>query len=161
MKFHHIVQINDPLHPLLDPLTRTELWNGLVMRAENPVSFVLDLDLCELTARTEHSLQRRLHFGPLIIEDEVFFETGTRVRYVTRAQPGLPSATLTMTIQEPAPELLALRFDYDTGESPSVPGQVDAFYDSFRQSAYKHADIDTVGRIRELAREGRLATLQH
>ncbi len=159
MKFHHIVEINDPLHPLLDPLSRKQLWNGLVMRAEHPVSFVLDLDACEILARTGTSLLRRLHFGKLVIEDEVFFEPDTQVRYVTCAQPGLPSATLIMSIEEPSPELLALRFDYDTGEASADSSQVDAFYDRFRQSAYKQADIDTVGRIRELAREGRLTTL--
>ena len=34
MRYEHLVQINDPLMPLLDTLTRNQLWQGLVLRAE-------------------------------------------------------------------------------------------------------------------------------
>ena len=30
MRFEHLIQINDPLMPLLDTLTREQLWRGLV-----------------------------------------------------------------------------------------------------------------------------------
>ena len=33
MNYEHLVQINDPLNPLLDTLTREQLWAGLVLRA--------------------------------------------------------------------------------------------------------------------------------
>ena len=51
MKFEHLVQINDPLMPLLDPLTRSQVWRGLVRRAEDPVPFILGLDDCRILAR--------------------------------------------------------------------------------------------------------------
>ena len=60
-----------------------------------------------------------------------------------------------MTIEEPDTDQLAVRFDYDTGEQSSGTG-IEDFYDSFRKSAYLEADIDTIGRLRVLAREGRL-----
>lgn len=154
MKFHHIVEINDPLYPLADTLSREQLWNGLVQRARDPVSFVLELERCVITRSDAHSLARRLIFGKVIIEDEVFFEPPYRMRTVTRAQPGVPAATLVMTIEEPGPDRLSLRFDYDTGSEPA--SEMEAFYDSFRRSAYVEADIDTVGRIRQLAQEGKI-----
>ena len=44
MRFEHLVQINDPLMPLLEPLSREQLWRGLVRRAEEPTRFVLGLE---------------------------------------------------------------------------------------------------------------------
>ena len=32
MRFEHLIQINDPLMPLLDTLSREQLWRGLVLR---------------------------------------------------------------------------------------------------------------------------------
>ena len=40
MKFEHLVEINDPMNPLLDTLTREQLWHGLVLRAEQPKLFI-------------------------------------------------------------------------------------------------------------------------
>ncbi|MHA0111691.1 AtaL-like protein, partial [Klebsiella pneumoniae] len=40
MKFNHLIQINDPLNPLIDSLTREQLWRGLVLRAESPRLFM-------------------------------------------------------------------------------------------------------------------------
>ena len=35
MQFSHLIQINDPFNPLIDPLSREQLWRGLVLRALN------------------------------------------------------------------------------------------------------------------------------
>jgi hypothetical protein len=40
MRFEHLVEINDPLMPLLTELTREQLWRGLVLRAEDPTQFI-------------------------------------------------------------------------------------------------------------------------
>jgi hypothetical protein len=36
LNFEHLIQINDPLNPLLENMTRDQLWEGLVLRAEQP-----------------------------------------------------------------------------------------------------------------------------
>ncbi|MBK9243241.1 MAG: DUF1857 family protein [Burkholderiales bacterium] len=43
MRFEHLVQINDPLQPLLTEVSREQLWRGLLRRAEQPTEFVLGL----------------------------------------------------------------------------------------------------------------------
>ena len=59
----------------------------------------------------------------------------------------------------PTPETLYVRFQYDDGHDAETDA-ANAMYDEFKRSAYKEADIDTVGMIRELATQGRLgATL--
>ena len=48
MKFEHLIEINDPLNPLMDTLTREQLWRGLVLHAESPKLFVPHLDECTI-----------------------------------------------------------------------------------------------------------------
>jgi hypothetical protein len=58
-----------------------------------------------------------------------------------------------MTIEEPQPGSLFVRFAYDSG----LPDDdMDAFYNEFRRSAYQESDIETIRIIRQLAEEGRL-----
>lgn len=157
MKFNHLIQINDPEYPLIEPLTREQLWRGLVLRAESPISFVLGLDSCRVLERYPDGLRRELRFGELRVFDRVTYDALQSVRYDTDAQGEMAAASLTMSIEEPAPMNLFVRFEYDIGghvaETP-----VDAMYDDFRKSAYEEADIDTIARIRQLAEEGRLAS---
>ena len=65
MKFTHLIEINNLANPLIAPLTRSQLWHGLVLRAERPTLFLIGLDSCEITARSVEGLSRRLHFGKL------------------------------------------------------------------------------------------------
>ena len=46
MQFDHLIEINEPLNPMLDWLSREQLWRGLQLRAEDPMQFVLALDAC-------------------------------------------------------------------------------------------------------------------
>jgi hypothetical protein len=152
MQFSHLIQINDPFNPLIEPLSREQLWRGLVLRAENPLLFVMALDRFEIIERGENTLARELHFGKLTLRDRVGFEPMKQVRYEIEAGCDSPAASLVMTIEEPEPEQLFVRFDYET-----VPGggaaPIDEFYGSFAKQAYVEADIDTVSTIRRLAPE--------
>ena len=154
MKFEHLVQINDPLMPLLDPLTRTQVWRGLVRRAEDPVPFVLGLDACEILERGENFLRRALHFGSIVLIDSVRFEPETRVRYASDLAGPHAGSTLTVTIEEPGPYVMFVRFDYETLQTAADAD--DARYDGARRNAYREADIDTIRKIREYAANGAL-----
>lgn len=152
MQFSHLIQINDPLNPLIDPLSREQLWRGLVLRAENPLLFVLALDGFEIVRRAENLLERELHFGKLTLRDRVSFSPLQQVRYEIEAAGDSPAASLVMTIEEPEPDQLFLRFDYETLQSEAATS-IDEFYGSFAKQAYIEADIDTVCTIRRLAFE--------
>ena len=155
MKFEHLIEINDPANPLLGRLTRAQLWRGLVMRAQDPQPFMLGLDDCRILDRSADGIVRELHFGQVVIRDRVKFEHGQRVRYLTEAPSELAGASLVMTIEEPGPQQLFVRFEYCNDAS----GQAEAaepFYDDIRRSAYTKADIDTIRGIRLYASEGLL-----
>lgn len=155
MKFEHLVEINDPLNPLIDRLTRAQLWRGLVLRAEIPKEFVPWLDRCNIIDRGEESISRELHYGDLVVHDHVTFLPQQQVRYHVPAQKDIPASTLTMTIEEPETELFFVRFEYEDGTSDAAD-TADAFYNEFRRSAYQESDIDTIRIIREMANAGRL-----
>lgn len=154
MKFHHLIEINDPLNPLIDPLTREQLWRGLVLRAEAPALFMPHLDHCDITARTDTSVSRELRYGEVVIRDRVIFTPQEEVVYEVPAQGEIKASTLSMRIEEPQPEIFYVRFEY-ADATPDLAGSIDAYYNEFRRSAYYEADIDTIRIIRELAGEGR------
>jgi hypothetical protein len=154
MQFHHLVEINDPLNPLIDSLTRAQVWRGLVIRAEEPKEFMPHLDQCDLYERTADSISRTLHYGKISIRDKVVFFPESKVEYHVPAQDDITASRLTMTIEEPQEGHLLVRFDYEDSAPPTEG--MDAFYNEFRQSAYKEADLDTISLIRQMAESGRL-----
>lgn len=155
MKFEHLIEINDPLNPLIDRLSREQLWRGLVLRAETPMDFVPHLDNCSILERDEQTISRELRYGDLIVRDKVTFQPLQKVTYHVPPQKGIPESRLTMTIEEPEPDILFVRFVYDDGASEEQDS-AEAFYNDFRRSAYKESDIDTIRTIREMAEAGRL-----
>ena len=153
MQFQHLIEINDPLNPLIDALTRDQLWRGLLLRAEAPKLFIPWLDECDLLARKDNVLSRALRYNALLIHDHVTFTPQEKVHYDVPTQEDIPASNLTVTIEEPQPGALFVRFAYESGFSND---DMDAFYNEFRRSAYQEADIDTIRIIRQLAGEGRL-----
>lgn len=155
MKFEHLIQINDPLNPLMDTISRDQLWRGLVLRAENPKLFVPHLDDFTIDEREAAGFRRRLRYGELVVEDRVKLAPLDEVRYEVPAQGDIPPSLLVMTIEMPDQNTLVVRFRYDDGHPPSQDsaGQM---YEDFKRSAYQEADIDTVRVIRELAASGKL-----
>jgi len=153
MKFEHLVEINSPGNPTIEPLTRELLWRGLVMRAESPTMFVPHLDACEILERSEATMSRCLTYGELVINDRVSFLAQHQICYQVPAQNDIPDSSLTMTIEEPQVDYLFVRFTY---EDDSVDEGAGAMYNDFRRSAYRESDIDTIQLVRQLAAQGRL-----
>lgn len=151
MNFVHLVQINDPRNPGIEPLTRAQLWQGLVARAERPDHFLIGMDECQILGRGENTLERELRFGHLIVRDRVVFSPGVTVRYEIEPTPQVPGGSLEMQIEEPQPGELFVRFEYQLEVDE---GSVEAYLSEFRKSAYREADIDTIWIIRQLAASG-------
>ena len=151
MKYEHLVIINDADTPALLQLSPEQVWYGLLHRAEDPRPFLPGLESCTLRAREGNVLRRTLHFPGIDIDDEVHLEEGRAIRILTRATPQHPGGTLTITIEQPAAGVLALRFAYATtlADDSNDP---DGAYACFIEAAYHASDIDTVRVIRELAR---------
>ncbi len=152
MKFEHLIEINNPQDFRITPLTRLQLWRGLVLRAEEPTLFLPQLDSCTITERTDNAISRRLKFGNLIVNDHVYYTKPNQIRFHVPEQNEILASTLEMTIEEPDPGRLFVRFTYEDTSEETGP---EAFYNDFKRSAYKEADIDTIKLIRKMASEGR------
>jgi len=159
MRFEHLVQINDPLQPLLTEVSRAQLWRGLVRRAEHPTEFVLGLAGAAIDARTDQAglvqFRRTLDFGSFTVRDRVRLTAEDVSVTDIEASAGYPASRLTIRIEEPAPGSLFLRFTYESEDRPQDSG-LDALTRQLREQAYRSADIDTVCKIRDLVERGEL-----
>ncbi|WP_374361155.1 SRPBCC family protein [Pseudoduganella danionis] len=158
MKFEHLIEINDPLNPLLEPLSVEQLWRGLVLRAESPQLFMPHLDECLIDERSVEGLRRRLRYGELVVEDRVEFEPMRQVRYLIAAQGDISASSLIMSIESPTEGALFVRFQYDDGHDAATDA-ANSMYDDYRRSAYHAADLDTIRVLRDMAEQGRLDSL--
>ncbi|MGV8897664.1 MAG: SRPBCC family protein [Burkholderiaceae bacterium] len=160
MKFSHSIDINDPQNPSITPLTRQQLWLGLVLRAEAPKLFMPHLDQCTVFDPIENTVLRELHFGDLIIRDCVTYYILQQVHYAIAEQGDIAASSLIMRIEEAPSGALSVLFEYDNGHD-EAPDAANAMYDDYRRSAYFAADTDTIEIIRELAAQGALNRPAH
>jgi hypothetical protein len=159
--FEHLIQINDRRDPLVQPLSRGQLWRGLLARAERPQLFVLGLQSCEILQREPSTLQRHLSFGSVQVRDRVHFEPMQSVTQDVEPGPGVAACRLTIRIEEPQQGDLFLRFKYEVRNPESkstthTQTETDRFYAAHLKQAYLQADRDSVRVIRELAAQGAL-----
>lgn len=153
MDFEHLIAINDPGNPLILPLSRQQVWDGLRHRVDNPVPFLPGLESCTIVERTADHLLRDLDFGAARIRDRVTMAEMHWVRFEILAETGHAGGTLTITIEEPADSHLFLRFAYRTTLA-AHPDSEDRAYVEFVKSAYHQSDVDCVRLIRTLAAGG-------
>lgn len=154
MRFEHILQVNDPADPRVTPLSRDALWRGLLVRVEAPQRFPLGPDRCEARAG-EHADERRrsIHFGALRFEDRVALEPGRRIEFHPEPHEGAAPVRLTITLEEPAPGALILRFVYETG---APAGADEKSLQRYREQAWLEMDRDMLRTLREWQAQGQL-----
>ena len=147
MKYEHLVEVNDPANPLIRQLGREELWFGLLCRVEDPRPFLPGLERCEILARSDETVHRRLHFGGAAIDDRVTLVALQSVCFETQANDEHVGGSLTISIEEPQNGVFFLRFAYVTGLAEGQ-GSEDGQYVEFVKSAYRESDLDTMRVIR-------------
>ncbi len=155
MNFEHVVIINQPDNPLVMDLSREELWFGLLCRAENPRPFLPGLEACMIVERDDNRLVRDLHFGDVVIRDRVTLSPMESVIFESERTDEHAGGRLTISIEEPTPDELVLRFRYQTtlAEHTQDP---DGPYAAFVKSAYHESDLDTVRVIRMIIESTRI-----
>lgn len=155
MQFEHLIAINEPGNPLIPPLTRRQVWDGLWQRVEDPRPFLPGLEGCVIRERTPAYLLRDLDFGAATIQDRVTFHEMHWVRFDILPSADHAGGSLTITLEEPEPGYLFLRFAYVTTFARD-PNSEDRAYVEYIKSGYHQSDIDCVRLIRTLAARGTL-----
>ena len=158
MVFEHLIEINDPTNPLLALLTRSQVWRGLMWRAEKPQDFQEDISNLQILEQGSDFLVREFELGNLAIRDHIEWDTQREIIYDTQPNDQHRGGMLTMRLEEPEAGRLFIRFVYRTplpeNATPGSDDASDAYYASYVKSAYQESDIDTVRKIRELAALG-------
>lgn len=154
MKFEHLIEVNDPGNPLIESLSRKQVWKGLMYRVEDPLLFLPGLESCTILERQASGVKRELNFGAALIQDQVTYEEDAWVRFDIPTAESHAGGSLTISIEEPAEGHLFLRFAYHTTLAEAKFSE-DAGYVEYVKSAYHESDVDTVRVIRTLAAGGR------
>lgn len=155
MRFEHLIQITDPGDDRVPPMSRDELWSGLMKRVELPQRFDNGPDHCDLEASADdgQSRRRELRFGSLRFRDTVRLQAGRSLQFVPEAHDEQPPITLTISIEEPTGGALLLRFIYT---SEAEPSPADAGLWRLREQAWLEHDRDMVRQLREWQAAGEL-----
>ena len=154
MNFEHLIQINDLQNPLVETLSRDQIWQGLLHRVEDATPFLPGLERCTIVERHADHLLRELDFGAAIIHDKVTLAEGEWVRFDILPSAQHAGGSLTIGIEEPEPGALFLRFAYATTFAARPESEERAYVD-YIKSAYHQSDLDCVRIIRTLAASGR------
>ena len=155
MRFEHLIEINDPLNPLIEPLSREQVWAGLMYRVNEPGVFLPGLDSCVILSRTDKRVERELHFGTALIRDVATFLLHEWVCFESQANAEHAGGKLTIRLEQPDALRLYLRFTYETTLSEDRASGEVVQVSEFVKSAYRQSDLDTVRIIRMIAATGR------
>ena len=150
MNFEHLIQINNLQNPLVEILTRDQLWQGLLHRVEDATPFLPGLESCTIVERHADHLLRKLDFGAAVIHDRVTLHELHWVRFDILPSEQHAGGSLTISIEEPEPAVLFLRFAYTTTFAAN-PNSEERAYIDYVKSAYHQSDVDCVRVIRTLA----------
>ena len=155
LEFEHIVQINDPEDGNLKPLTRAQVWEGLLLRARDPGRFNSALS-CRLVDEYGKGFIRCVQAGNTEFREQVTLTHQESIATVTTGSDQPFHAESVTTIEEPATGYLFVRFFYRREIEDSAEGQL---IGEHLKSAYLHMDVDAIALIRMLV-EDRLLNLK-
>jgi hypothetical protein len=147
----HIVRINDPANPAGAWLTREQLWAGLQHTILAPEVLDESIDSASIEEIVPGRLRREIRRGRCATSDEVELVPNEALHIRADAAGAFAGSTLTIRIEEPAPEMLFVRFTYDVCGLEEVRDEQE---DCARCSAYQTLDIERIRQARRFAASG-------
>jgi hypothetical protein len=136
-------------------ITRDQLWQGLVMKAENAVEFVSAMESCEIVERFEDGFLREIKLRGDRMFERITFTPKVQVHFERVKQAKFPGWITNLISDSDAG--LMLTFTFAIG----FPGAAAGSEDERRQgdavrASYVSAVRSTLARTRELAEAGRI-----
>ena len=144
-RHEHLVRINDAGIDQSLWLTRRQLWNGLRHTVLAPQAMDNTIEAADIRETSPDVYSREIRRGTIIASDEATLVTDQSLRICADVRSEFCGSSLTIRIEEPAPQMLFVRFIYEVvgiGERCEEE-------DIARRSAYRASDIE---RIREARR---------
>lgn len=149
LEFEHIIQVNDPANSDIPLLTRSQLWEGLVLRARRPDKFNDSLNV-RTDDYAEDEFERIIDVGENQFHERVMLYHDERIHTQTMEEYDQIDAESVTQLEEPEEGYLFVRFSYrrELEEDDSVD------VGEHLKSAYLQTDRDAIGLIRMLAESG-------
>jgi hypothetical protein len=147
------IKVNgDPNEP---PLTRSMVWRGLVMKAENPLPFVPVITSCTVVARRDGGLVREIVDRGDRITELVTFHPERQVTFERTS--GRILGTILNEIIEDHDGDLALRFTFALAVEGIEPGSAaESEFAAEMEHGYLAAVAATLRAMRRLAKDNAL-----
>src|SRR5580704_1109836 len=144
------IKVNDD--PRQPPLSRSLVWRGLVMKAENPLPFVPVISSCEVLERRSDSIVREIVDKGDTITEVVTFYPERMVKFERTS--GRVLGTILNEIIEDADRDLALRFTFTlTIENVAAGSAAEQDFAAQMEDGYLMAVRATLNAMRKLVRE--------
>lgn len=150
-KLTHTLPVNDgPVR-----LTRDQVWQGLVLKAENPVLFVDAMSACEVIERGDNWLLRDFTLRGEEMQERITFEPQERVTFVRTRSTSMGSIlNEIVTLDDGA---LGLRFTFELEADGIEPGSAEEREFAERMAkSYFQAVGSTLAEIRRRVQAGEL-----
>lgn len=149
------VPVNDPTNADGPALTRSQVWQGLVMKAENALPFVAKMTKCEVLERRENEVIRDIVFRGEPARERVTLYPEHTVRFERLS--GKTLGTIENHIEEDEEGELRLRFSFAL-EREGIPpdSQEEREYADQIGGDYLAAVDATLDAIRKAAAEEKL-----
>jgi acetylaranotin biosynthesis cluster protein L len=144
----HIVRINDPANIAGAWLTREQLWAGLQYTVLAPELLDESIDSASIEEIGPSRLRRQIRRGRCAARDEVELVPNESLQIRADASGAFAGSTLTIRIEEPAPQMLFVRFTY---EVCGLEEARDEQEDTARCHAYRTLDIERIRQARRFA----------
>jgi hypothetical protein len=149
IELSHSVPVNDRSDPDAPMLTRDDVWEGLVMKAENALPFVPKMERCEVVEQRENFILRDIRFGGDDLREAVTLTPKEKVEF--RRVEGRVLGVITNEILEEPDGDLRLKFSFALevgGVEPGSPEERE--YEENMRDAYIGAVGATMGAIRKM-----------
>jgi hypothetical protein len=143
-RHEHIVRVNDPANSLDGFMTREQLWTGLWQSIVAPYGFDSTVDECVVDHVGSDRLARRITRGGVTICDEVDVVPTDSLTIRIAAASIHAGSWLRIGIEEPAPEMLFVRFTYELRGQSGLPAE----QATALRAAYDASDMDRVRQVR-------------
>lgn len=147
LEFEHIVQVNEPDNDAIADISRSQLWQGLVLRARNPEKFNRSLD-CQLRPVANNEFLRTINVGNTSFCEHVILYPEESIHTSTIPEMQQIEAESEARIEEPQAGYLFVRFRYKR-ELNEDDERVNV--EEHLKSAYVQMDRDAIAMIRLLA----------
>ena len=152
----HSVSVNDPeLQGDGPPLSRHEIWQGLLLKAENPVPFLDSMSACTIVERGENWLLRDFTLRGEDMQERVTMEPENRIVFERTRSSAM--GTVTNEIIERDDGELELRFSFSLEVDGIAHGSdEEAAYAERMSQSYFSGVASTLGEIRRRVAAGTL-----